>query len=413
MNNMPLKAPTVDSLIRQAAAYPQTDGKMKAKVISIFTKLCRIASQGEDEYRKIWIFADRGSINDFGEFEDYKDDGTINTKREFRDLWLYEYPDKKKWYSVIVTKYMNVIYLHLNSELVFSTEAGEIISPANNRMKSRLLTWLNAEVNGLIKEIRNNPAGYRKRIERTLSHQKRIGKIKRSDYWSIFPEERRRFEKSLKTSDIKIIARIAEQPERDDPSKSIKSLTAGDFFRYCAIGYDSNRYFKKEAKKLTPKEKYSRMADGRDCGLQNIDEDSPAAFKKWYLKESQCGGHPWEICRGGNSTHISLYVMNEGGGWALRLAGMSHARVIETVKMAVALHKNKVPFYLENAKAILRMITGKDYIGIVPEHITPRYCHSLFPHEEEIVDFMNLDEPKRSTIIKKASWYPEPTVNLL
>jgi hypothetical protein len=54
------------------------------------------------------------------------------------------------------------------------------------------------------------------------------------------------------------------------------------------------------------------------------------------------------------------------------------------------------------------MVTGSDYIGIVPDNVFPRYCHSLFPKEDKIIDFMNLkfyDEliPK---IIKKTFWYP-------
>lgn len=36
-----------------------------------------------------------------------------------------------------------------------------------------------------------------------------------------------------------------------------------------------------------------------------------------------------------------------------------------------------------------RMLTGKDYIGIVPEGIIPCYCSSMFPGEK-IIDFMNL-----------------------
>jgi len=121
------------------------------------------------------------------------------------------------------------------------------------------------------------------------------------------------------------------------------------------------------------------MADGRDCGLTKLDEGSESAFEKWYKIESHCGGHPWEICRGGNSTHISLFICLAENGWNLRLAGCSRARVAETVKMALALHTNNIPFILEKAEEIIRMIKGIDYIGIVPETVIPVYCHSLFP----------------------------------
>ena len=53
------------------------------------------------------------------------------------------------------------------------------------------------------------------------------------------------------------------------------------------------------------------------------------------------------------------------------------------------------------------MVTGTDYIGIVPENVIPRYCHSYFPKEDRIIDFMNLGWEKEFVpkIIEKAFWY--------
>jgi predicted nuclease of restriction endonuclease-like (RecB) superfamily len=176
--------------------------------------------------------------------------------------------------------------------------------------------------------------------------------------------------------------------------------------------YDANGYFKNNIRGTSPKEKYLNMADGRDCGLRNIDEDSEIAFKRWYENDRHCGGHPWEICRGGNSTHISFFVEKTQSGWLLRLAGSSYSRVIETVKMAVALYSANVRFYLQQAHEIFRMVTGQDYIGIVPETIVPRYCNSHFPPTDQIIDFMKLGTENKDDIIKKAYWYPEATLKL-
>jgi hypothetical protein len=185
-----------------------------------------------------------------------------------------------------------------------------------------------------------------------------------------------------------------------------RDVCAADFYRFCEIGYDANGYFSDKKEKLTPKEKYLAMADGRDCKLRNIDENSVEEFLKWHEHGSHCGGHPWEICRGGNSTHISLYLHRDKLGWLLRLAGSSSARVVETVKMALALYKNGIPFTLDQAEEIFRMITGIDFIGIVPDTVFPRYCHSLFPKEDRIIDFMNLPFEKTDEVVKRATWYP-------
>jgi hypothetical protein len=52
------------------------------------------------------------------------------------------------------------------------------------------------------------------------------------------------------------------------------------------------------------------------------------------------------------------------------------------------------------------MVTGTDYIGIVPDYVLPRYCHGLFPKEDRIIDFMNLDREKEDRIIPLTYWYP-------
>jgi len=186
----------------------------------------------------------------------------------------------------------------------------------------------------------------------------------------------------------------------------IREMTADDFFKFCEICYDANDYFKEDQANLTPREKYWRMADGRHGGLLDVMPDSPGELIYWYRSGAGSGGHPWEICRGGNSTHISLYIRNVPDGWTLRLAGSSAARVEETVRMAVALFIKGIPFVLQDAQEMLRMIKGEDFIGIVPEGVIPRNCHSYFPKEDRIIDFMNLDWDYSDQVEKRAFWYP-------
>jgi len=72
------------------------------------------------------------------------------------------------------------------------------------------------------------------------------------------------------------------------------------------------------------------------------------------------------------------------------------------------LRKNNIPFELRDVDEIVRMVTGEDFIGIVPNTVFPRYCHSLFPEKDQIIDFMNLGSDKKiiPAIVEKAHWYP-------
>jgi hypothetical protein len=250
-------------------------------------------------------------------------------------------------------------------------------------------------------------------IQQNLSWTKRLGRIIRKDYWDILGDDADRLDRNLGEESIDKLKMLVEGVKSESKA-CLEEMTANMFFRMCEICYDANDYFKNAKKPLSPLEKYINMADGRDAGLRNIDPDSPEAFYEWYHSGGTLGAHPWEICRGGNSTHISLYVSEVQGKWNITLAGSSVGRVEETVRMTVALFDNKIPFELRDANEIVRMVTGIDFIGIVPDNFLPRYCHSLFPKEDEIIDFMNLGFDKEiiPKIIEKAFWYPPDKIIL-
>lgn len=276
---------------------------------------------------------------------------------------------------------------------------------------SELADWLLLVTKETIRKIQDNLDEYNNYIATNLPFEKRSGRIKRSDFWAVFPDFKEEFEQSITTKVLQSLEKIKEQSELKK-NNYLPTITSGDFFRYCEIGYNANGYFNKSKKKFTALEKYKSMADGRDCGLIKLNENSYTEFLEWYETKKDCGGHPWEICRGGNSTHISLFVCRNANGWYLRLEGSSRARVIETIKMAVAFFENDIPFILGKSEEIYRMACGSDYIGIVPETVVPRYCHGFFPASDKIIDFMNLGTEKKDELINKAFWYPLPEIKL-
>ena len=115
------------------------------------------------------------------------------------------------------------------------------------------------------------------------------------------------------------------------------------------MGYAENKY---SGCDKSPKEQYYLHADGRDDGLQDIDADSPEAFREWLHNRERFGGHPWEVCRGGNSTHIDLRVMEDDRGYFLYLVGDAWSRTIETVKFYLALTRANIPLSGGGADAV-------------------------------------------------------------
>ena len=190
-------------------------------------------------------------------------------------------------------------------------------------------------------------------------------------------------------------------------NKRLPSVTANEFYHFCALGYRAMGYTGTEK---SEKEQYALHADGRDEGLSELDGDSPEAFARW-LKERPRTGHPWEVCRGGNSTHIDCFVQQDEHGYYLVVAGLAETRTIETIHFFLALHRAGVPVCIRNAEELKARLTGAESIGIVPEGVFPAYCHDRFPGES-IVDFMNLPREHRKELVKYCRWQPVPVPRL-
>ncbi len=413
METKNIPAPYIDRLVNSCQSYPEVKNAINIKQLtSIFEMMCCIEKQGDYEFRNIWISAERGKIEDFGDFNEYLEEGEAGNKKEFEDLWHCYYPDKIKWYNFAISKYAEVFYFYIDSKLTLHLKSNDASSEPGYDFQTELIEWLLKITKDKFSIIRNNVKDYNDYVNANLPHKKRTGRILRNDYWSIFQEQSQDFKNTITKEIIEILKKIKIQSESNTLSY-LSAISSGDFFRFCEIGYDANQYFDQSKKNMTAKEKYTAMADGRDCGLRNLNEKSYKDFHNWYENDKNCGGHPWEICRGGNSTHISLYVCQNERGWYLKLEGSSRARVIETINFAIALYKHDIPFILGKAEEVYRMSRGVDFIGIVPETVTPRYCHAYFPADDKITDFINLGTEKNNEIINKAFWYPLPEVHLI
>ena len=185
---------------------------------------------------------------------------------------------------------------------------------------------------------------------------------------------------------------------------------AYDFYRFCALGYAANNY---DGQAFALKAQYYRHADGRDDGLKKIDPDSAEAFADW-LENREKGGHPWEVCRGGNSTHVSLYVglgRVAEGCYHLALAAKSYGRCVEAIKFYLALKHAGLPVIIYGAEFIKKRLLGLERVGIVPNEVIPFYCHSRFPGED-VDSFRHLNHENPDAEIALIEWQPIKPVKL-
>lgn len=404
-----ISAPLLDDLIIKAQANPELlTLANKGDLLVIIAKLQCVAICGNDERRELWLTEERGSIEDYGDYNEYLENGIVNNEEDFERVWKEDYPDPVKWYLFSVSHYNEEYFISVNNKLTLHIK--NKTCAINESINSQLISWIDQTVDKQIDWLKKDACGYNRYINQDLPFSMRTGRLLRQHYWKIDPEEKEWTLKGLTVSDIDTLKAIVELSENEEQTIFSDKMTSGIFFDCCKLGYEANSYSYET--ELNPVDIYRKFADGRDFGLTQLETDSPEAFEEWYDKREWQIGHPWEVCRGGNSTHISLYIDKQSNGWRLSIAGKCRGRVAETVRFAIALYKHNIPFKLWDAKEILAMVSGTDYIGIVPEGVMPVYCHSYFPKEDCIVDFMNLPMEKREIIINAAYWYQNEEVRL-
>jgi len=381
------------------------DEKSYPLIDEIYEELRKIAPMGNRNLRELWLRADRGTIEDLGNMEDLLEYGDFENEAEVEAYWKDMYPDDEYWYFMQSiededTGYRAIFVAH-KFVVDVDPRAEHETFPHNI---SEFMEWMLSEVKRCVAEL--EAGTYNDNVHNNLPARHRTGTIVRKELYDIFPEEREEFFADLSEEDREAFIKHATC---ETPKHRLKDMTANDFYRFCSYGYAANTY---EGCHLSPRDQYDKHADGRDEGLSEIAPDSPEAFWQWLTNRDRRGGHPWEVCAGGNSTHIDLFVGYDASGYYLVLAGSSWGRTIETVKFYLALHRRGLPVCVREANSLVERMLETEKIGIVPEGVWPVYCESRFP-DEHIITFRNLPCERQEEVAKHCVWQELKKVALL
>jgi len=198
----------------------------------------------------------------------------------------------------------------------------------------------------------------------------------------------------------------------------VKTITAAAYFNYCKVAYLAGRRRDDVVDEgLSGRDMYARYADGRHEGLLDIDPDSEEEFAAWIdhtHPKRGGGGHPWEIKRGGNTTHIDLCVSRPSAyqkeGFIVTLRGESIGRMVETMQMLIAIHDAGFPITITNPEGVRKRLLAQDNIGIIPEYDSLHRANQRFPRDQDVFDvlyYSDLGRFKRR-IKPFITWKPLP-----
>ena len=443
-------APYIDRL---AGAYhnklmnPETPSQALMNALNpLFDVLAPLAScKKNDEAKILWLVVPRGEIEDWMSFEDAKEYDEIQTYEEYENLWKEYYPDEQKWYRLLISenhpgdrfKHRSVL---LDNIVLVNADLNDGIRDETwnkEELGIELLPLLTGAAKRSMDMLKCGT--YNDYVEAALPYWHRTGVLCCSDYWKVCPESRDFVWENMDEQTYQLFLSYLPSNKEENIGR-LSSFTADDFFNACFLGYQACGY---ELNGMSYSEAYLKYADGRDewltgtgCGLNagpGIDFDDPKAWDEWY-NGSHGGGHPWEIIRGGNSTHVDLYVMHDNdhlnfllrsnqicqeeyekrkkcAGYYFMVAGKY--RAWEAVRFFVALRKAGLPVILNDADEIRARYDGKSYIGVVPHRSSTRYCEDLFPakygHVIDAIQIFQEDED----LLPYVEWLPEEKAKLL
>ncbi|MCK5404557.1 MAG: hypothetical protein KAI75_04975, partial [Desulfobulbaceae bacterium] len=148
-------------------------------------------------------------------------------------------------------------------------------------------------------------------------------------------------------------------------------------------------------------------------------ENSEQEFGDWVDGKHTLrrgGGHPFEIKRGGNTTHIDLSVTrpyhSHKEGFKVELRGESIGRMVETIKMFLALKKSNLPITIANPENIRKRLLAQDNIGIVPSYTFLHRANQHFREDQDVFDVLHYDDLGRykRRITPFITWDPLPVI---
>jgi hypothetical protein len=348
-------------------------------------------------------------------------------------VWHVLFPgQEKKWHHLHVIKYQHTFYItHVSG----GGGSLEVEPKKEARAMDRMRTSSHHPVEGddrlvavwepiissaqsWLKVVHNDWIKANKRTQLEYPLANRYGTVSNAIAINFFPD-RYRLDKELgKDKTWKMVSLVEDGFFLKSENTGVSSLAASDYFRYCKIAYIAGKR-KKEIidESLSGRQLYKRYADGRHDGLLEIDPSSEQEFADWidgkHPKRGN-GGHPWEIKRGGNTTHIDLIVSRPSSfrkeGFKVELRGESIGRMVETIRMFLAIHSAGLPVSIADPEGVRKRLLLQDNIGIIPSYASLHRAKQHFRQHEDVYDVMHLNDFGRfkRKIIPFITWEPLP-----
>lgn len=396
-----LKAPRLDRMLFWTHEIKYLDKNSKKIFDEIFDLIAPIKPLNDNNYRELWLTAERGTRTEINKFLDKED---RYTKEEFNQC----YPNMLSWYKFGSIDVNGFRIIQLRS-LKFIVEEGKFVEIEGYNY-TEILSWLKSAIEDALTYLREGT--YNQRVEEELPYELRYGVMLRKDYWRELPEIKREVLKGISEEDIERFLNYAESEGNNYvPSGRISSMTFNKYFDIAYCAYKMAGWIDDEE---SPEKHFFRHCEDFGGGvIYHLNYASVEEFEHYYKVESHnYGGHPWGIVRGSSRSRIMLYPRKMDDGYYFEFTGNPNWSIFEIVKLYLGLKDNNVPVVLLNKDEIFAYLREEDYVGFVPETDIPVYCQLKFKHHK-VDDFRHYNPEIHSKILNKIEWQEYDKIELI
>ena len=293
-------------------------------------------------------------------------------KGRYDKRWTAFYlPLKRRQYFILVP--MTIILYEKKFFLHFMDSEIEVSKGKEKDEFYRGLMAQTLEFTGILKE---NP----RIVTRAIPYDIRTGRVLGKYV----------MEKPLLLEETKeeVLRLYEDHVKRDEKSGGI---SLNDYLDTAALCYQAA--YGGVVKGLTPEQMYRRLADGRDCGMLELEDNkSEKVFGSWARFSSGCGGHPFEIIFSMHGHGIDLFppgLYEDRSYYVLRVTNYAYATPF--IEMVKALIRNRVPFRAHRLEEVLDYMSGDSYFGV---NTHAEHGISYFSEYRKILKHIEWDEPE-------------------
>lgn len=266
--------------------------------------------------------------------------------------------NKVYWYDVTVHIYkdMHGIYLHsYQGEHYYFTNKNHLNedpNPVRHNCK-KFLDKLWQYLADVVHQVGSDPRAYTRYLEEHIPYQEREGYVVRGRIQDILPGIK--IQIANREQVLEILKRRQEIPADGYEAMTLRRYIEAWKVAYCAF-CDSTSLEVESAEEV-----FHRSNCGR--ALEEYDLDSPMDFTRW--DKDRYPYHCYDIAY----VRMQLYPEKdeETGRWYFELAFGLSCYADEGFRVAFALEKAGIPFYIMNAEGKTEAILGEDTIYFSPD----------------------------------------------